>query len=117
PDWLQVDFNGSQTIAEIDVFTGQDDYLNAVAPTETMTCSLLGLTGYDVQYWNGSSWVTVPGGSVTGNNLVWRKFSFTAITTSKVRVLTSASSDGWSRITEVEAWTGSSGSTAKINCW
>jgi RHS repeat-associated protein len=63
------------------------------------------LTGYDVQYWNGSAWTTVTGGSVTGNNKVWRKFTFAAITTSKIRVLTNASVAGFSLLTEVEAWT------------
>jgi hypothetical protein len=62
------------------------------------------VTGYEVQYWSGSAWVTVPGSSVTANNKVWRQFSFTAITTSKIRVLTNASPDGYSRLTEVEAW-------------
>jgi len=34
-----------------------------------------------VQYWNGSVWVDVPGGNVTGNNLVWRRFIFDPIST------------------------------------
>ena len=53
----------------------------------------------------------VTGGNVTGNNLVWRKFTFAAITTSKVRVLVSNSPNqtyGYSRIIELEAWGGSS---------
>ncbi len=104
-DWLQIDFNGNKTIYEIDVFTLQDNPATPAEPTEPMTFSWYGLTAYSVQYWNGSSWVTVPGGSVTGNNKVWRKFTFAAITTSKIRVLTSGSPDGYSRITEVEAWT------------
>ena len=104
PDWLQIDFSGSKTIDEIDVFTVQDNWQNPVEPTEAMTFSLYGLTGFDVQYWNGSSWMTVPGGSVGGNNKVWKKITFAAITTSKVRVLTNASPDGYSRLTEVEAW-------------
>jgi hypothetical protein len=33
----------------------------------------------------------VPNGSVTGNNKIWRKFTFSAISTNKIRVLTSAS--------------------------
>jgi RHS repeat-associated protein len=104
PDWLQIDFNGSKTIDEIDVFTVQDNYQNPSAPTESMTFSLYGLTGYEVQYWNDSSWTTITGGSVTGNNKVWRKFTFSPITTTKIRVLTNASVDGYSRITELEAW-------------
>ena len=104
PDWLQVDFNGSKTIDEVDVFTLQDNPATPAEPTETMTFSLYGLTSYDVQYWNGSAWATVPGGSVTGNNKVWRKFTFAPISTSKIRVLTNGAADGYSRITEVEAW-------------
>src|SRR5207244_10215666 len=67
PDWLQVDFSGSKTIDEIDLFTTQDAYTNPSEPTESMTFSLYGVTGFDVQYWDGSAWVTVPGGSVSGN--------------------------------------------------
>jgi RHS repeat-associated protein len=69
-----------------------------------MTFTLYGLTAYSVQYWNSSSWVTIPNGTVTGNNKVWRKFTFSPITTSKIRVLTSSSPDAYSRLTEVEAW-------------
>src|SRR5437870_1607791 len=104
PDWLQVDFNGSKTIDEIDLFTTQDAYTNPSEPTESMTFSLYGVTGFDVQYWNGSSWVTVPGGSISSNNKVWRKIAFSPLMTSKIRVLTNASPDGYSRLTEVEAW-------------
>jgi RHS repeat-associated protein len=113
PDWLQIDFNGSKTIDEIDVFTLQDNPASPVEPTETITFSAYGITAFDVQYWNGSSWVTVTGGSITGNNKVWRKFTFAAITTTKIRVLTNASPDGFCRLTEVEAW-GAAGS-ANIN--
>jgi RHS repeat-associated protein len=60
-----------------------------------------------VQYWTGSAWTTVPGGSVSGNNKVWKKISFAPLTTSKIRVLITATVDGWSRVVEVEAWTGS----------
>ncbi|HEY3103129.1 MAG TPA: RHS repeat-associated core domain-containing protein [Pyrinomonadaceae bacterium] len=116
PQWLQVDFNGSKTIDEVDVYTLQDDYANPIEPTEATTFSVYGLTGFDVQYWNGSAWVTVPGGSVSGNNKVWKKISFSAITTTKIRVLTNGSVDGWSRIPEVEAWTATSaGNSAQIH--
>lgn len=113
PQWLQVDFNGSKTIDEIDVYTVQDNYTSPSEPTTTMTFSLYGLTGYDVQYWNGSAWVTIPNGSVTGNNKVWRQFTFSPVTTTKIRVLTGSSVDGWSRITELEAWgTSAAGSSS-----
>jgi RHS repeat-associated protein len=104
PDSLQIDFPSSKTIGEVDVFTLQDNWGSPVEPTEQTTFTQYGLTGYDVQYWDGTNWVTVPGGAVTGNNKVWRKLTFAAITTSKIRVLTHASPDGYSRITEVEAY-------------
>jgi YD repeat-containing protein len=108
PAWLEVQFNGSKTITEIDVVTSQDNYSAPVEPTESATFSLFGLTGYEVQYWNGSAWVTITGGSVSANNKVWKKFTFAAITTTKIRVLSNASADNYSRLTEVEAWTGPS---------
>ncbi|MDX1376801.1 MAG: hypothetical protein R3357_14645, partial [Burkholderiales bacterium] len=60
----------------------------------------------EVQYWDGAAWVTVPGGSVSGNNKVWRRFSFPAVSTDRIRVLISAALDrpGYSRVVELEAW-------------
>ncbi len=114
PQWLEVDFSGSKTINEIDVFTLQDNYQSPSEPTEAMTFSLHGVTGFEVQYWSGSAWVTVTGGNISSNNKVWRKLSFSAITTSKIRVVTNASSNGWSEVTELEAWTATD-SSANIN--
>jgi RHS repeat-associated protein len=86
-------------------------------PTEATTFSVYGLQGFDMQYWNGSAWATVPGGSVSNNNKVWKKFTFAAITTAKIRVLTNASPDGYSRLTEVEAWTAASGGSLANIRW
>ncbi|HEU4713078.1 MAG TPA: RHS repeat-associated core domain-containing protein [Pyrinomonadaceae bacterium] len=108
PAWLEVQFNSSKTITEIDVFTVQDNYQAPIEPTESATFSVAGLSGYQVQYWNGSAWTTIPDGNVSANSKVWKKFTFSAITTTKIRVLTSASPDNYSRLTEVEAWTGPS---------
>ncbi len=102
---MEVAFNTSKTINEIDVFSLHDNYGNPIEPTEATTFSLYGLTAFQAQYWTGSAWVTVPGGSVSGNNKVWKKITFAPLTTTKIRVLISATSDGWSRIVEVEAWT------------
>jgi RHS repeat-associated protein len=109
PDWIQVDFAGSKTIDEISVFSLHDNYTQENTPTETQTFSLYGLLAFNVQYWNGSSWVTIPGGSVTGNNKVWRKFSFSAITTSKIRVSINSVPDSWSRVVEIQAFGTSAG--------
>lgn len=114
PDWIEVSFNGSKTISEIDVITQQDDPQHPVEPTLAQTFSLYGITAFDVQYWNGSAWATVPGGSVTGNNKVWRQFTFAPVTTNKIRVVVNGGADNvYSRVVEVEAWghdaTGTSG--------
>ncbi|HEV2883902.1 MAG TPA: DUF4214 domain-containing protein, partial [Pyrinomonadaceae bacterium] len=104
PDWVQIDFAGNKIISEINVVTLQDNFTAPSEPTETMTFSNYGVTAFDVQWWNGSGWATVSGGSVTGNNKVWRKFTFAGITTSKIRVLINNALAGSSRMVEVEAW-------------
>jgi len=104
PDWIEVDLSGPKTINEIDLFTLQDDYGSPGEPTETMTFSQYGITDFDVQYWNGSQWSAIPNGSVTGNNSIWRKFSFAEITTNKIRVVVYNSLANYSRITELEAY-------------
>jgi serine protease len=114
PDWLQADFSTIRTIAEIDVFTLQDAYTAPVEPTETLTFSQYGITDFEVQYWTGSTWQTVPGGSVTGNNKVWRRFTFAPVATTKIRVLVLGALAGFSRIAELEAYAGAD-TTASIN--
>ncbi|HEX8265600.1 MAG TPA: Ig-like domain repeat protein, partial [Pyrinomonadaceae bacterium] len=54
PDWLQVDFNGSKTINEIDVYAVRDDFWNTAEPMLGETFTTYGITDFDVQYWNGS---------------------------------------------------------------
>ena len=53
PDTVQVNFNGTKRITEIDVYTLQDAYGTPQEPTETMTFSQYGIIDFDVQYWNG----------------------------------------------------------------
>jgi hypothetical protein len=108
PDWLQVDFNGSKTISEIDVYAVRDDYWNTAEPTQTDTVSIYGITSFEIQYWNGSGWTTVPNGNITNTNKAWTKVVFPALTTTKIRVVVNNAQDGYSRIVEVEAWTGGS---------
>jgi hypothetical protein len=107
PDSLQVNFNGPKTITEIDVYTLKDDFNSGSLVNEGTTFSLYGLTSFNVQYWNGSAFVDVPGGAVTGNNRVKRKFVFTAVTTDKIRIVVNdapANAGRYSRIVEIEAY-------------
>ena len=104
PDTLQIAFDGTKSITEIDVYTIQDAYANPQEPTETLTFTQYGVTDFQLQYWNGTAWMAIPGGSVTGNDRVWRKFTFAAISTSAIRVVVSGGVQGYSRIIEVEAY-------------
>ncbi|HEV7473972.1 MAG TPA: Ig-like domain repeat protein, partial [Pyrinomonadaceae bacterium] len=104
PDNVEVNFNASQSINEIDVYTLKDDYNSGSTVTGATTFTSYGITDFEVQYWNGSGWVVVPGGTVTGNNLVKRKFVFTAIATNRIRVVVNGSADGYSRVVELEAF-------------
>jgi len=109
PDWVQVTFNGTKSITEIDVFTLQDTYWSPVDPTASMTFSAYGITDFNVQYWTGTAWATVPGGSIAGNRQVWTRITFPAVTTNQIRVVVNGTRDGYSRIVEIEAWSATSG--------
>lgn len=102
PDWIQIDFGRTVGLDEVAVYTVQDNFLSPIEPTPNMTFSLYGITSYDVQYWTGTSWLTVR--SVTGNNLVGRTFIFGTVATTKIRVLINNALQSYSRITEIEAY-------------
>jgi hypothetical protein len=120
-DWVEVNFAAASPIGEIDVFTLRDGYRdNQTPPTLSETFSAgenagYGLTHFEVQYFDAGVglWRTVPGGNVTGNDNVWRRFSFPAVSTAKIRVAahgaapwTSAALN-YSRLVEVEAYSAS----------
>ncbi|HEY4080407.1 MAG TPA: Ig-like domain-containing protein, partial [Burkholderiaceae bacterium] len=104
PDWAQTTFSGVQSISRIDVYTLADNFATAPAPTSTTTFTQYGITDFQVQYWDGANWVTVPNGNITGNNLVWRSVSFPAVSTDRIRILVSNSLSAFSRIVELQAW-------------
>jgi hypothetical protein len=106
PDNLQVNFAVSQPISEIDVYTLKNDFNSGSIVTDSTAFTMYGITAFNVQYWNGSSWIDVPGGGVTGNNRVKRQFIFASpITTDRIRVVVNDSADDqFSRIIELEAY-------------
>lgn len=103
-DWVQIDFAGVKTINKIDVFSVQDAYTTPAEPTTTMTFTKYGLTSYNLQYWDGSTWVAIPGASITGNTLVWNEFTFPEVSTSKIRIKITSTLGSYSRLVELEAW-------------
>lgn len=103
PDWAQIDFSGSKTINRIVVVTLRNDFSNSAEPTVSTSASSYGVKDFLLQYWDGATWQTLQ--TVAGNNLVIRDFSFSPVTTTKVRIWITASNDNsYSRLVELEAW-------------
>ena len=103
PDWIEVDFDVTRKIDWINVFTLPDNLNDPPDPDPNEKFTLHGITDFDVQYWTGRAWRTVPGGVIRGNRNVWRKISFPEITTRKIRVVVWGALGGESRISEIEA--------------
>lgn len=103
PDYLDVNFNNTRTISSINVYTLQNDFHNPVQPTASTPADVYGILDFDVQYWTGSAWVTVPGGEIRGNNKALTTISFSSIATSKIRIHVLSGRVYYSRIVEVEA--------------
>ena len=121
-DIITVNFPNFTFVSQINVFTLRDNFQDNLTPptlTETFnTCenSGQGITEFEVQYWNGTMWVTVPGGIVRDNNKVWRQFAFPEVSANAVRVQVHGAARyttalNFSRIVEVEAF----GRTAGFN--
>lgn len=104
PDWVEVRFGAARTLGEVDLYTLQDNYASPSEPTAEMTFSQYGMTKFELHYWDGAVWKVLPGTSVTGNNKVWRKLTFSPITTDRIRVWVEGALSNHSRITEVEAY-------------
>jgi hypothetical protein len=113
PDWLQVNFNGSQTLSEVRVYTLQNDFRNPAEPTPLTSASLYGIEDFEVQYWNGSAWVVLddpatPGvveGQVVGNDKAMRVILIpSGVTTGKIRIHVTKGREHFSRVVEVEAF-------------
>jgi hypothetical protein len=111
PDSLAIDLNGSRTISEIRVYTLQNNWTTAGEPNTSTTATGEGILDFEVQYWNGSAFVTIPscngsagGCNVTGNDKAMRVFTLdTPITTTKIQVKVNNGRNNYSRIVEVEA--------------
>ena len=80
--------------------------LEAISRVDVHTPAGLGLVAFRVQYWvDQGYWADVQGGSVTDNQLAVLTFSFPAVTTRAVRLLITATADGYSRVGELAAYT------------
>jgi glucose/arabinose dehydrogenase len=102
PDWVQLDFDGPRSVGRVVLYTLRDDIGNPDEPGDAATFTRYGVRDFDVEGWNGSSWVMLA--SVTGNNLVKRSVAFAPFTTGRIRVNVTAALYFKSRIVELEAW-------------
>ena len=106
-DWLAAAFSGAKTLSEVDVYTLADGFPLSSDPSPSDTFTQYGIVDFEVQYStdNGGSWADVPGGNITGNNLVWKKITFSSISgVTNIRVVVHNSLAGYSRIVELEAY-------------
>ena len=96
-DYVGIDFQRDQTLCDVRLFF-YDDGGGVRIPSS-----------YDLQYWTGSTWVSVPnqqrsGPATTSNDLT--SITFPAITTSQLRVVApnAGGGTGWG-LSEFEVWT------------
>jgi hypothetical protein len=115
PDVLEITFNGTKSINEIDLFTLQDNYSNPIEPTSSLVFTKYGITAFEPQYWNGTTWKFISGSTVSDNNKVWRKIQFKAVSTNKIRIIITNGLDNFSRVVEMEAFENGVNVTAKAN--
>ncbi|WP_315793324.1 hypothetical protein [Paenibacillus sp. BIC5C1] len=89
PQYVVVDMRTANSINRIDLYTSQG----------------YPIADYDLQYWNGVTWVNLV--QVTGNQDLMRSHTFTAVNTTKVRVVARkgpSHQPGYVRINELEIY-------------
>lgn len=89
PQWVQIDFGANRTFGRVELFT----------------TSGYELRNYQLQVWNGTSWVDcVP--AVTGNAQAHRTHIFTPVTGSKIRVYATLgdAASSYARINEIQVF-------------
>lgn len=110
PANIVIDFQRTVPVNEIDVFNVQDMFGMPNMPTSNMQCTLYCNTAYTVNYWTGSAWSPVPGGTFSctpGTNcFVWNKITLSStISTTKIQVSVTANvTMDIARVVAVQAW-------------
>jgi hypothetical protein len=104
PQWLQVTFTAEAKVYEVVVVSVQDDYLNPVEPTDTMTFTLFGCVDFEIQSFDGVSWNAIE--IIVGNNLVLKRiFLDPAFVGDALRLKVNTVPDGnYARCVEFQCW-------------
>ena len=99
---VDIDFGTTQTLSSIYINSGYTS--DAGANYEASST----LSNFMIQYWNGSSWTTIPGTSITGNTNPNLTLHFsTLVTTTKIRlnVINGSTDNSNTRLYEIKVWT------------
>jgi hypothetical protein len=96
PHTLEVDFYAPARIGSAQVYSGSATYL--------------AISGFTLNYWNGSTWVAIPGGTVTGNSQKELTVVFSSpVSTTKVQL--SIPGNGTQFVRELAVFAASTGIT------
>lgn len=94
--WTEIDFGGDRPVQELKLYFVDDIADKIKAPA-----------AYTVQYWNGNTWLVIPGQKRVFKNAETRKanaITFPLISVSKIRVKLTALAGAAVSISEIEAW-------------
>ncbi len=89
PQWVELQWGQVHTVSRVDLYTS-DGYP---------------IRDYDIQSWNGTSWVTI--NVVRGNTALFRTHTFTPVQTFRLRVLAYSGPShqtGYARVNELEVY-------------
>lgn len=93
--WLQLDLGSTRTVSEVKLAVYQGTSRQNV---------------FELQYWDGSRWVTVYDGQSSGRTTALESYEFAPVQTSRIRYLghgyEGEGEGDWNSLTEVEVWSG-----------
>jgi hypothetical protein len=102
PVTIEIDFGATRSITEIDLFGLAEAVNYNTDPTLSDVGNSFKNIDFTIDYWNGSAWANLQ--TITGNNKVWRQFTFTSVSTTKIRFQVTNSAAANVYVAEIEAW-------------
>ena len=100
--WVEIDFGTSRTISEINFISANGNNINGSGePTLSTDGGFASDNDLEMFYWNGSRWVSL--GNID-NSLQWKQWTFTEVSTDKVRLEAISVVAGALYALEFEVW-------------
>jgi hypothetical protein len=100
--WAQVSFASAKPITEVVGYFLRDDYTSIRETSIYDVATLYNPTSFEWQYYNGTSFVTFAGGTITGFGFAMSRLPVN-VTTTAVRILIHAANGGYSRVAAIQA--------------